>query len=81
VSDQLKVVRQYGYGIPEGQKLTGSSLTSTDLAFLSVRRALEGLLKRYTSLVNCGDCGNWDPETEPEVIQARRALKESESGA
>ena len=39
-----------------------------------MREALEGLLDRYTALVNCGDCGNWDPETEPPVIAARRAL-------
>jgi hypothetical protein len=37
--------------------------------------ALSGLLKRYTSLVNSGDCGNWNPEEEPEVIAARAALK------
>lgn len=37
--------------------------------------ALEGLLNHYTALVNSGDCGNWDPETEPQVIAARKALK------
>lgn len=39
-----------------------------------LRFALEGLLDRYTGLVNCGDCGFWDPETEREVIDAREAL-------
>lgn len=38
-------------------------------------RALENLLKRYVDLVNCGDCGNWNPETEQEVIEARRVLQ------
>jgi len=37
--------------------------------------ALERLLGRYVSMVNSGDCGNWDPETEEEVIEARAALK------
>jgi hypothetical protein len=37
--------------------------------------ALVTMLERYTSLVNCGDCGNWDPETEPAVIGARAALE------
>lgn len=37
-------------------------------------RALCDLLERYTGLVNCGDCGNWDPEKENEVISARAAL-------
>lgn len=36
--------------------------------------ALAGLLRSYTALVNCGDCGSWDPETEAEVIAARAAL-------
>lgn len=36
--------------------------------------ALENLLNRYTGLVNCGDCGFWDPETEEDVINARKAL-------
>lgn len=39
-------------------------------------RALESLLKRYVDLVNCGDCGNWNPETEQEVVEARRVLKQ-----
>jgi hypothetical protein len=33
--------------------------------------ALRAMLEHYTSLVNCG---NWDPETEAEVIAARAAL-------
>lgn len=36
--------------------------------------ALEGMLYRYTGLVNCGDCGSWDPESEVEVIDARKAI-------
>lgn len=36
--------------------------------------ALTRLVDRYTMLVNCGDCGNWDPEKEPDVIFARAAL-------
>lgn len=40
--------------------------------------ALSGLLTRYVDLVNCGDCGNWDPEKEREVIEARAALSGDE---
>lgn len=36
--------------------------------------ALAALLDRYVDLVNCGDCGFWDPEAEDEVIAARAAL-------
>lgn len=39
-----------------------------------LREALAALLERYTGLVNCGDCGFWDPETEDEVKAARAAL-------
>jgi hypothetical protein len=37
-------------------------------------QALEILLERYVGLVNCGDCGNWNPEQEEEVISARAVL-------
>jgi hypothetical protein len=40
------------------------------------REALEALLKRYVTLVESGDAGNWNCEEEPEVIFARNALKE-----
>ncbi len=40
--------------------------------------ALEGMTKRYVDLVNCGDCGNWDPEEEAEVKLARAAISRAE---
>lgn len=40
----------------------------------TLRVALRQLLTRYLELVNCGDCGNWNPEKELEVIDARAAL-------
>lgn len=36
--------------------------------------ALTRMVDIYTTLVNCGDCGNWNPETEVEVMVARAAL-------
>ena len=39
-----------------------------------MEEALNDLLNHYTNLVNCGDCGNWNPEEEKEVIAARKAL-------
>ena len=39
-----------------------------------MRAALDGLLERYVSLVNSGDGGSWNPETEAEVIAARAAI-------
>jgi hypothetical protein len=42
---------------------------------IGVHKALENLLKKHTALVDSGDCGIWDPETEQEVKDARLALK------
>lgn len=39
-----------------------------------LRGALEGMLNRYVGLVESGDAGNWDAESEEEVIAARAAL-------
>jgi len=36
--------------------------------------ALQAILNRYIDLAGSGDCGNWNPETEPQVIQARAAI-------
>lgn len=36
--------------------------------------ALEEFLARYIRLVESGDCGNWDPETEEFVVKARIAI-------
>jgi hypothetical protein len=43
--------------------------------------ALETLLDHYTALVNCGDCGNWNPESEPEVITARATIAKARGAA
>lgn len=39
--------------------------------------ALQGLLERYTALVNSGDCGTWNPEEEAEVTAARAAISKA----
>ena len=43
-----------------------------------LQEALTGLLSLYVELVNCGDCGRWDPEAVPQVIAARAALAKAE---
>ncbi len=37
-------------------------------------KSLKKLLEMYIAMVNSGDCGNWNPEEEEEVIEARNAL-------
>ena len=39
--------------------------------------ALQNLLERYIALINCGDCGHWDPEQEAVVIAARAAIAQA----
>ena len=45
---------------------------------MTLRKAAEDMLNRYVSLVNCGDCGYWNPEEEKEVIALRQALAQPE---
>ena len=51
-------------------------IAQKDAEINRLRTALSGLLYRYRSLVNSGDCGFWDPETERAVIEARFALEQ-----
>lgn len=41
----------------------------------AIRNALQGLLAHYIALIKSGDCGNWNPHTEQQVIDAEEALK------
>ncbi|OAH41860.1 hypothetical protein AX777_21350 [Sphingobium yanoikuyae] len=43
--------------------------------------ALDGVLAKYTGLVESGDAGFWDAEKEPEVIAARAAIAKAKGGA
>jgi len=57
------------------------TVTGDDGKELDLHVALSNLLDRYTELVNCGDCGNWNPETEDCVIEARKALGDTDDGS
>ena len=65
------VVTEY---VGEEQASTVAELLCLGERADTLSQALTGLLDRYTALVNCGDCGNWDPESEDEVKAARAAL-------
>jgi hypothetical protein len=47
-------------------------------AFDDMLAALKALTERHASLVNSGDCGFWDPETEQQMIAARAAIAKAE---
>jgi hypothetical protein len=36
--------------------------------------SLEAVTKHYVDLINCGDCGNWNPEDEDPIKAARTAI-------
>jgi hypothetical protein len=36
--------------------------------------ALEEITEMYCAMINSGDCGNWNPETDKEVIKSRAAI-------
>lgn len=40
---------------------------------------LRMMTEHYVELAGCGDCGNWNPEEEPEVIEARALLAKLDS--
>lgn len=45
-----------------------------ELMIFDLEQALKGLLEEYVQLVNCGDCGSWDPEKVATVRVARAVL-------
>jgi len=50
------------------------ALEAKDADIMRLSTALERLITRYVGLVESGDCGFWDVETEPAMIEARAAL-------
>lgn len=44
-----------------------------------LREALNGVTNMWCELVNSGDAGRWDPETDKPVIAARQALAATEA--
>jgi hypothetical protein len=40
--------------------------------------ALRNNIHRFVAMINSGDCGFWDPETEETVIAARAAIAKAE---
>jgi hypothetical protein len=51
-----------------------SHAEATEAALAVARDNLAMMIEHYVRLAGCGDCGNWNPEEEPEVIAARNAL-------
>lgn len=65
-----------GLALAQVMMLRGEEMPSNNLiaAAPELYEALAKLLDHYTRLVNCGDCGSWNPEVEPEILAARAAL-------
>lgn len=69
------ITTQAAYELPA---LVDALATQAD-ALAKVREALGEMVEHYAQLVNCGDCGNWNPEEEPVVIKARAHLQETDA--
>lgn len=59
------------------------ALAQAEVVTDALLEALHALLDNhvqlvYVQLVSCGDCGNWDVETEEAVIAARAAIAKAE---
>ncbi len=71
-----EVLKKVPEDIPESLAPSGPP-PAVNAKLVNLAGSLQLLLDRYTSLVNSGDAGNWDPEKEPEVIAARAALTDA----
>ena len=70
-------INAYGDG-PEGYVCNTSGTTDANARLIAaapqLKDALIDMLDHYVGLVNSGDAGNWNPETETKVIAARAAI-------
>lgn len=68
----------HGYPVDIAATWARTVVEKTARAIIAVTADLSDCLsdmtEHYVSLAVCGDCGNWDPETESEVIAARRMI-------
>lgn len=62
-----------GMGSPEHAKWANAKAAERD-RWAEAKEALRKMTEHYVQLAGCGDCGNWDPEKEKEVIEARAFL-------
>ncbi len=76
---QIALVTQGDYEIPHyGEAEANARLIAAAPELLA---ALDELLASYVSLVNSGDAGSWNPETDAEVKAARAAIAKAKGGA
>lgn len=77
VSDEIYEVETDDPKSDEEIEATMALLESSPALF----EALKQFVSEYVALINSGDCGNWDPETEEKVIKARAALSSAQPEA
>lgn len=65
------------YWQPPVNKCAGETIQRLLASEGKVAKSLSELLEHYCGLINSGDAGNWDPEEEQVVIDARAALSHS----
>lgn len=74
------VLRLWAHDTPNsGRDTRGAPDEAADL-ISELLATLEALTEHYVSLVNCGDCGRWDPEDEGVVKRARSTIAKVRGG-
>lgn len=68
-------------GLVRAEYIKDAKAVLDAIGAVELLEALQGMLERYVSLVNSGDAGFWDCETEPEVIAARAAIAKAGGAA
>jgi hypothetical protein len=53
------------HGLPNAKVMAASK---------DLLEALQFIKKEYEELVDCGDCGNWNPRTDNCIVQAKKAI-------
>lgn len=78
IKDGSAVMETVEYGVvPEPEAAANARLIA---AAPDLLEALVDTLDSYVSLVECGDCGSWDPEQEDHVRKARAAIAKATGG-
>lgn len=60
---------------PEGRSFSEAKANAHLVAASpELYEALSAITEMYTDMINSGDCGNWNPEYDEEVTEARRVM-------
>lgn len=74
--ERLRVPAYWMSGSSEGHEGENDAPRQAADRIEALEAALSTMTEHYVMLAGCGDCGNWNPEEEAEVISARAILQD-----